>query len=84
MSPMSTSHGKGSWGPWEGIQAAYHLDSSLDAFFNNPLNYQRVQTVLDLLDVDGRHLLVETHKLHDIGFSGMRSMVPPFPHCKCK
>lgn len=45
--PLSTVAGKGHWGEVEGIEVIFNLTAAAGAFVSKPLNYQKVQAILD-------------------------------------
>lgn len=70
VTPLSTAAGKGSWGAWEGVEAVYGLSGAAKAFAGSPLNYAAVQAALDGCQMTEAELIVDSWRLHGIGFSG--------------
>lgn len=62
--------GKGVWGKWEGMEKIFSLQSAASAFIQIPLNYGRVQAVLDALPSSDATMVKNTSKWHNKGFSG--------------
>ena len=62
--------GKGHWGKWEGMENIFKLRRAAGAFVQNPLNYDRVQAVLNALPSTDAVMVKDTNKWHNTGFSG--------------
>lgn len=64
--------GKGYWGNIEGIENVFALPSVAAAFVQNPLNFGRVQAVLDAVPAAESVMVKDSSVLHNTGFSGTR------------
>lgn len=66
----SQVRGKGHWGVIEGIENLFALPPAAAAFVQNPLNFGRVQAVLDAVPAAENVMVRDSSTLHNTGFSG--------------
>lgn len=68
--------GKGYWGDSEGIEKLFALPAAAAAFVQNPLNFGRVQAVLDAVPAAEGVTVRDSSTLHNTGFSGAPASCP--------
>ena len=64
------TRGKGFWGKWEGMETLFKLKIAARTFIQNPINYLRVQAVLDAVPSAEGVMVKNTNNWHKSGFSG--------------